>query len=308
MMQIESLNELKKVVLPTEEEMEAYNDRDEGCISPLPENGPLQFDWNSNDQHPFNQEALDILVEDFRCVVTKSGWYHDKKQDLQIPKDLLDSEYVFEAATQHFIYVNNIYKLKVMHPDANRDKLKKACQARSRRKTVVRLIFLIPCPVDSQYRTQQLHNSRFEVVRDEPELKRHEKLMLLMGRDGTSSDESDGSSDECRHVIHPVWRSRQLTTFVRGLDAGIEERKKPVLGQKRKARSRLVFRKVDSPQRVNRYAKAPLDLPRNCYDKDWYDNLHPCMQRRLRRRETDYDFDNGTELDDVDDAMILEDD
>ena len=62
-------------------------------------------------------------------------------------------------------------------------------------------------------------------------------FVLLIGRDGTSSDESDGSSDESRHVIHPVWRSPQLTTFVRGLDAGIEQRKRPVLGQKRKARS-----------------------------------------------------------------------
>jgi hypothetical protein len=270
MMQIKSLNELNKVVLPTEEELEAYNNRDEGCISPLAGNGPLQFDWNSNDQHPFNQEALDILVEDFLRVV-KSGWYHDKKQDLQIPKDLLDREYVFEAATQHFTYVKNSYKTKVKHPDANRDQLKKAQQTRSRRKTIVRLIFLIPCPVDSQYHSQQLHNNRAEVVRDEPELKRHSKLMLRMGRDGASSD---------------------------------EQRKKPVLGQKRKTRSRRVFRKVDSPERVNQNAKAPLDLPRNCYDEDWYNSLHPCMQRRLRRQETDYDFNTGTGMDDMDDAMI----
>jgi hypothetical protein len=303
MMQIKSLNELNKVVLPTEEELEAYNNRDEGCISPLAGNGPLQFDWNSNDQHPFNQEALDILVEDFLRVV-KSGWYHDKKQDLQIPKDLLDREYVFEAATQHFTYVKNSYKTKVKHPDANRDQLKKAQQTRSRRKTIVRLIFLIPCPVDSQYHSQQLHNNRAEVVRDEPELKRHSKLMLRMGRDGASSDESDGSSDGCRHVVRPVWRSSQLTTFVRGLDAEIEQRKKPVLGQKRKTRSRRVFRKVDSPERVNQNAKAPLDLPRNCYDEDWYNSLHPCMQRRLRRQETDYDFNTGTGMDDMDDAMI----
>jgi hypothetical protein len=91
------------------------------------------------------------------------------------------------------------------------------------------------------------------------------------------------------------------------LDAGIEQRKKPILGQKRKSRSRRVFRKVDSPERVNQDSKAPHDLPRNCYDEDWYNNLQPCMQRRLRRRETAYNFDSGTGLVD-DDDMILDDD
>ena len=69
-----------------------------------------------------------------------------------------------------------------------------------------------------------------------------------------------------------------------------------------------MFRKLDIPERVNQDAKAPLDLPRNCYDEDWYNNLHLCMQRRLRRRETDYNFDNGTGLDDVDEVMISVDD
>lgn len=137
--------------------------------------------------------------------------------------------------------------------------------------------------------------------------------MHLMGRNCVSSDESDDSSDKfaesdvnvdkCRHVVAPVWRSPELTTFIRGLDVEVEKRKQPVLGQKRKARSRRVFRKVDSPERLNENAKAPHGLPKNCYDEGWYNNLHPFRQRQLQRRETEYIFDGGVEV-----HMALEDD
>lgn len=160
MMHIKSLNELHKVILPTEAELEAYNDRDEGCISPLSANGPLRFDWKRNDQLPFNQDALDILVEDFIRVVSKDGWYRDSKQDLQLPKEILDREYVHEAATQHFIYVKRCYKTKVVDPNAGRDWLEKARQARSRRKTIVRLIFHIAVSILNMTRNSCLTSAQ----------------------------------------------------------------------------------------------------------------------------------------------------
>jgi hypothetical protein len=140
---------------------------------------------------------------------------------------------------------------------------------------------------------EQAHASREPVGK-------HRDLLLTLGVDGNSSDESDPEDASSYRRISPDWRSKELAHFLHRLDDVILRiENAPRIGSRR--------RPGNPPQRRNHSelvhvgATAPQQLPRNCYYREWLETLRPWEECLLQLEDRYYDFSADLYL--AEDAM-----
>lgn len=112
---------------------------------------------------------------------------------------------------------------------------------------------------------------------------------ILAEGGGMSDDEPDPRSTTARagesrnyFVIRPVWRSREVTSWLRVMDQVYLYHRFAADGRATRgkwARNRLQSNKVD------RAGQATKGLPANFYDKDWLASLSSKSRRRLDIKE-----------------------
>jgi hypothetical protein len=66
----------------------------------------FRYDFSQPAQHPFNQAAQDVYVEDFLQVVKEQGWYSTQV----IPNEFLEYNVVLEALSSHLKHVYATYR------------------------------------------------------------------------------------------------------------------------------------------------------------------------------------------------------
>ena len=66
----------------------------------------FRYDFSQPAQHPFNQEAQNVYVEDFLQVVEEQGWYSTQV----IPKEFLDERVILEGLSSHLKHAYATYR------------------------------------------------------------------------------------------------------------------------------------------------------------------------------------------------------
>jgi hypothetical protein len=279
-----------------EDELAAYNLRQEGCITISCEN--FRMDFTRDRSIPFNLEAEFEFAINFRHRVLIDKWYSFPP----IPDRFMTEEYIIFCLHNHVKYVREKYKEYVVDNSRNTyQKLQLA--ARSSRKSRVSwslISIYSPIIIIGPFK---LFRDRCSVLSFNPSLANHSKLMRTMGVNGVSSDESDNEDDYIR--VSPGWRSEQLAQFLWSLDEEIARHRTAKVGQRRR-RGNKARRRVFSAL-VNNDTLGPPGLPRNCYDEDWLNNLRPHERRLIRLKDYDHVFFGNDRDDaanvDVDDEM-----
>ena len=112
---------------------------------------------------------------------------------------------------------------------------------------------------------------------------------ILAEGGGMSDDEPDPRSRTAQakasgkyFVIRPVWRSREVTSWLRVMDYVYLDRRFAADG--RATRGKWTRNRIQS-NKVDQAARAVKSLPSNFYDKAWLASLSPKEKRRLDIKE-----------------------
>lgn len=126
-----------------------------------------------------------------------------------------------------------------------------------------------------------------EVIQGEEDLKHHKALFRNLKAIHVSSDESDYGNPEqpAFRRVRPAWRSSAFEAFLWRLDSIALARKMEPSKWKQGRGPRYRPR----TNKVNKDAKPPSGLPRNCYDPKWLKSMRPFQQKLLDIREN-HDF------------------
>lgn len=143
--------------------------------------------------------------------------------------------------------------------------------------------------ISSAYCDLQLYNARLDIVSRDPNLQRHSDLMVLLGSQAVSSDESDSEAEtKSFRRISPTWRSMDLQGFLWSLDTVIRENRRPKVGHRSVRGAQPRQRNYSALKNID--AVAPPGLPENCYDEDWASQLNNLQTRELDMRGEAYLF------------------
>ncbi|KAG8898346.1 hypothetical protein FRB99_007495 [Tulasnella sp. 403] len=129
-------------------------------------------------------------------------------------------------------------------------------------------------------RYRQLHLSRYDVLLAYPTLSHHKGILCRLGVDGMSSDEDDEES-KAYLIAKKQWRSAELDQFLHRLDRISELRDRETRG--------YPLRKREACDRISE-ALPVKGLPRNCYKRDYLQNMNPWKREQLAITNEDYDF------------------
>ncbi|OCH84869.1 hypothetical protein OBBRIDRAFT_690169, partial [Obba rivulosa] len=133
----------------------------------------------------------------------------------------------------------------------------------------------------------QLFQRRYEMALEHESLKPHAQMLLRLGIDGMSSDESEREGNKIHYnVLLKPWRNPQVTTWLRLFDAAYHKSRINSVGSNTRGAFPHI-RKVG--QRLSTSRAVP-GLPRNTYHPDWLMKLTSYELEDLQARDKRYDF------------------
>ncbi|KAH7921122.1 hypothetical protein BV22DRAFT_988912, partial [Leucogyrophana mollusca] len=234
---------------PTDDEIEAFNRRDPGCITITAEN--FRLDMTRSRTSPFNKQALHVATADFITKVTEAKWYNYPA----IPAKFLDADYVQFTLHGQLLNLKRAYRERSTPGDTAQTSARLASSARSGRKS-------------------RLLAKRVQAVTKDPRHVQHLPLMQSLTHHCVSSDEAEGEGDDKRFASKtPVWRSNELTAFLWRLDEVISAHRVPKVGHNVVKGNQPHRHYHPTPPRFSTTSIAPPGLPINCYDPAWYESL-----------------------------------
>lgn len=121
-------------------------------------------------------------------------------------------------------------------------------------------------------------------------------MLTYLGIEGVSTDESDheNTTQHPRYrIVKKSWRNDDLIFWYRTFDALHQHsRFRPV---NRATRGAQPHARIPS-DRSNEFSAAVSQLPRNAYDPEWLQALHPQYVTHLHIDESFYDFSHTAEI------------
>jgi hypothetical protein len=131
----------------------------------------------------------------------------------------------------------------------------------------------------------QLYHRRLDTARAVADLQPHITMLMRIGPDGMSSDETANENDVPQYrILGRHWRSLEVTAWLRIFDAMYRHNRWGPVGtgsRGNNARLRFESMSMGHPQRAVRR------LPRNAYRAEWYDGLDQYDREGLGRCETE---------------------
>ena len=121
-----------------------------------------------------------------------------------------------------------------------------------------------------------------------------------MSGDETDCDARQESLPTYR-IVESRWQSDDLKAFMRSLDDMYRDNQGETTSDGNSLHARIA--------RVNARVEegfAPRGLWRNCYNADWLRKLPQHKKRALKIKDTDYDFDLTPLFDELEDAVVRE--
>ncbi|KAH7908130.1 hypothetical protein BJ138DRAFT_1208160, partial [Hygrophoropsis aurantiaca] len=251
---------------PTDEEVQAFNCRDPGCIQISAEN--FRLDLSRSRNSPFNRQAKHVFAKDFINKVTQEKWYTHPS----IPLRFLTHNFVECTLHSQMSNLKRSYREKVIPIGATRTPIRLQNSARSSRKG-------------------RLFTSRMQAMTKDPGLIQHIPLMTKLGNCTMSSDESEVEGDEKKFAtVTPIWRSKELSAFLWRVDEAVSNQRIPKVGHNRVRGNPPRRRYRPSIARTSVKSTAPPGLPINCYDPVWRQNLREHDLMALQADPSIYHF------------------
>ncbi|KIP01819.1 hypothetical protein PHLGIDRAFT_326383 [Phlebiopsis gigantea 11061_1 CR5-6] len=247
----------------TPAELKAFDER---RFMPVMAAGKFRFDFSLNPTHLFNQTARDAFSDSFLQVVQNGGYSNEGS----IPGRHRTKEAVGHTLMTHFEYLQKEYRKH--RTEDQLDEIHERSSVNSRKKTLLESRVAI---------VLYLHYQK------------HVSLLASLSPCHMSGDEEEKEKPPhppTWRIVPARWRSREFTEFLRVLD--LEWREKwsaPIHTRKTSGNPPRNRREVYGSR--SEEGIAPTGLPRNCYDAEWLEALHPTARRGLNIKEGElYDF------------------
>ncbi|KAI0323592.1 hypothetical protein GY45DRAFT_1264336 [Cubamyces sp. BRFM 1775] len=215
-------------------------------------------DLMSTPNTPWNKSVIQVFVDHFLSTNRYPGATRD---------------HVGELFTGHLKYLGNKFRLS-----------KKGKEVQKQRQKLL----------NRSERQRNLFHRRLTVAMMFPALRRHVPMLQALGPFGMSSDESSHINGfPCYRVLKKSWRDPEITPWLRLFDSMYRRLRLNDVDQNTPGSHPHM--RMQSDKVSNR--RSPVKgLPRNAYDKTWYNGLCDYDRQLLNAKPTTYDFTHSDEL------------
>ncbi|KAJ8468268.1 hypothetical protein ONZ45_g17303 [Pleurotus djamor] len=197
-----------------------------------------------------------------------------------------------KAFTAHLRSLRRSYERKQLSEDALAAIKEQDTRAQRKRNVSRQLFFVVYFFAQDVF--IQLYERRLRICQSNGSLRRHEKMIMRLGVDGMSSDESDHAQSLAQYrILIPRWRNPVLAQWLRTMDWVYYSTR---FSMKRRAgqgsRPRL---RITTMQYSDSSTYVP-GLPKSAYDQEWYERLPEVFREAVDAKDTPYDFSHDQQI------------